>query len=109
LLVSTLYLTGGGTGKEIGRDLLRDVREGYEETRNQELLCNGHEQISSKTLQSNEAQREVQIDVHINLAREKRERSAAKANDAEVPEYLWMEHCLMTVLGIGAQRQGSKS
>jgi hypothetical protein len=26
------------------------------------------------------------------LAREKRERSAAKSDDAEVPEYLWMEH-----------------
>lgn len=26
------------------------------------------------------------------IAREKRERSAAKADDAEVPEYLWMEH-----------------
>jgi hypothetical protein len=34
----------------------------------------------------------VQMDDLIILAREKRERSAAKANDAEVPEYLWMEH-----------------
>jgi hypothetical protein len=49
-------------------------------------------QTSKASLRKLFNQSGVQLDDLIILAREKWERSAAKADDAEVPEYLWMEH-----------------
>jgi hypothetical protein len=64
----SLFNGGGRMGKEIGRDLLKEVNE---EIRYQGQLDNCHKQsVSSETLQSNE----VQMDDLIILAREKRER-----------------------------------
>jgi hypothetical protein len=70
--------------KEIGRELPEGVNgDRLKSPPLKEVLMDDPETLSSE---------DAQMDDLIIVAREKRERSAAKADDAEVPEYLWMEH-----------------